>query len=295
MKAPGFYDGIPHADYLADAQGPRLSASLAHLMLSKSPRHAWAAHPLLGGTLVEEPSEEQRRGTLLHKLLLGVGQEIRVVDAADWRTKAAREEREAAEEAGEQAVLLPAWERANDTAAGIRGSLLEVELDLQSVDFFTEQVAVWEEGDIDCRGRMDLRARSHQGMIADLKIVRSANPATFGRAMLAFGLDVQHAAYTSAVEHLIPELAGRVRMEFLLCEPFPPYAVCRVRPAGSMRSLGASKWARAVKWWSECLASGKWPGYGVAEVEVPPWALSEELSATIAAAGEEDWISGKEE
>lgn len=295
MKAPGFYDGIPHADYLADAQGPRLSASLAHLMLSKSPRHAWAAHPLLGGTLVEEPSEEQRRGTLLHKLLLGEGQNLRVVDAADWRTKAAREEREAAGEAGEQAVLLPAWERANETAAELRGAILDLGFALGEEGHFTEQVAYWQESEVKCRARIDLRSKLHPGMIADLKIVRSANPATFGRAMLAFGLDVQHATYTSAVEHLIPELAGRVRMEFLLCEPFPPYAVCRVRPAGSMRSLGASKWARAVKLWGECMASGKWPGYAVAEVEAPTWALTEDLSATIAAAGEDDWIEGREE
>jgi len=290
LSEPGFYDAIPHAEYLADASGPRLSASLAHLMLSKSPRHAWAAHPLLGGIAPEEPSEEQRRGTLLHKLLLGAGQEIHVVDALDWRTKSAREERDAAEDEGRQPVLLPVFERATEAAIALRGSLLDLGFVLGETGHYTEQVAAWEEGGVNCRARIDLRSKMQPGVIADLKIVRSANPATFGRAMIAFGLDVQHAAYVSAVEHLIPELAGRVRMEFLLCEPFPPYAVCRVRPAGSMRSLGQSKWARAVKQWGECMASGKWPGYGVAEVEAPTWALTEDLSTAVAEAGDPGWL-----
>jgi hypothetical protein len=290
VTAPGFYDGIPHAVYLADKDGPRLSHSLAHLMLSKSPRHAWAAHPLLGNLRVDDRTEERDRGTLLHSLLLGIGQSIEVLPFDNWRTKEARECRAAAEEAGTLPVLAPTYDAACETAGEIRGSLLDLGFVIGETGHFTEQVAAWEENGVACRARIDLRSKMQPGVIADLKIVRSANPATFGRTMLAYGLDVQHATYVSAVEHLIPELAGRVRMEFLLCEPFPPYAVCRVRPAGSMRSLGASKWARAVKLWGECLASGKWPGYGIAEVDAPTWALTEDLSTAVAEAGDPGWL-----
>jgi hypothetical protein len=288
VTAPGFYDGIKHSNYLADADGPRLSASLAHLMLSKSPRHAWAAHPLLGNLRVDDRTEERDRGTLLHSLLLGSGPQIEVVEADSWRTNAAKEQRAAAEEAGSVAVLEATYEAAMETSAAINEGLRDVGI---NGGFRTERTAIWEQDGVQCRARLDMHSINFPGQLFDLKILRSANPAIFGRTMLAYGYDVQHAAYVSAVEHLIPELAGRVRMEFLLCEPFPPYAVCRVRPAGSMRSLGSSKWARAVKLWGECLSSGKWPGYGVAEVEAPAWANSEELSAAVSAAGEESWIS----
>jgi hypothetical protein len=295
VREPGLYDGIPFAEYLADADGPRLSHSLAHLMLSRSPRHAWAAHPLLGNLRVDDRTEERDRGTLLHSLLLGGGfsEVVAIVDADSWRTKAAKERRAEIEEEGRIAVLAPTFEKAREVADGINESLLEIGFAGVRSDWREEVTATWHEGGVECRGRMDLL---FEPRILDLKIVRSANPNAFARSMLGYGLDIQHAAYVSAVEHLIPELAGRVRMEFLLCEPFPPYAVCRVHPAGSMRSLGETKWARAVKLWGECLSSGKWPGYGAAEVEAPQWALSDDLAIAVAAAGDPDWLAdGKEE
>jgi PDDEXK-like domain of unknown function (DUF3799) len=296
MRDPGFYDGITHADYLADADGPRLSASLAHLMLSKCPRRAWAAHPLLGNLAAEEKSEGRDRGALLHALLLGGGPEITIVDAADWRTNAAKDEKAAVLAAGALPVLAGVYERAEETASCIEVALADEGIDI--TEMAKERVAFWKEGEVECRARFDLHG-PEPWQLWDLKFTRNANPSVFGRQMVAMGYDVQRAAYVSAVEHLMPELAGRVRMKFVLVEAFGSFAVGIANPAGSMRSSGESRWARALKIWASCLARGNerqhWPGYGEQEVEAPPWQLSEELSATIAAAGEEDWVTGREE
>lgn len=287
MSDSGIFQGIPHADYHADAGGPRLSRSLAHKLLSRSPRHAWAAHPLLGNCGPDEDTKEKSRGSLLHLLLLGVGAMVQVVDADSFRTAAAKESREEAEAIGRLPVLRKHFDLAEATAAEMRTSLAEAGFNL--LDYERETTAFWEQDGVRCRARLDLLRYDH-ARIADLKIQRSAAPDTFAGAMLRYGLDIQHAAYVSAVEHSHPGLAGRVKMEFLLLEPYRPYAVTRARPAGSMRALGASKWRRALGIWRDCLASGIWPSYPSALIEAPTWALSNDFGTEVAAAGDPDWL-----
>src|ERR1700747_1719 len=145
MLGPGFYDGISHSDYLADAEGPRLSASLAHLMLSKSPRQPGAGPPLLGACSPDESTDDRDRGTLLHALLLG-GRNVIEVEADDYRTKAARELRDEIKAAGDVPVLTQKLEIANATAYEVTQSLSEIGFDL--AEFATERVAFWQEGSV---------------------------------------------------------------------------------------------------------------------------------------------------
>ena len=82
IEAPGIYDGIPENDYHADPVGPApsLSASIAKLLVLKSPRHAWLAHPRLNKAKAEEVEKAKRArdvGTATHKLVLGAGKTIR--------------------------------------------------------------------------------------------------------------------------------------------------------------------------------------------------------------------------
>jgi hypothetical protein len=60
-----------------------------------------------------------------------------------------------------------------------------------------------------------------------------------------------------------------------------PYVATVGRPDGIMRELGMKKWKRAVATWTECLSSGKWPGYAQAPVrlEAPAWAVSQQMAA----------------
>ena len=53
----GLHLGVIEAEYHADpAPEPSLSRSLAHTLLTRSPRHAWQAHPRLNPAwLPDEP------------------------------------------------------------------------------------------------------------------------------------------------------------------------------------------------------------------------------------------------
>src|SRR6185503_15222345 len=83
---------------------PSLSASIAKLLIDKSPMHAHAAHPRFGGEKYES-SAAQDAGTLIHRLLLGAGKDIETIDADDYRTNAAKAARDAAKAAGRIPVL----------------------------------------------------------------------------------------------------------------------------------------------------------------------------------------------
>ena len=71
MSAAGL-STIPSAAYHRDDVGcdaPTLSASIASLLLRDSPRHAYAAHPKLGGH-PRDDSETFDLGTAAHAYLL---------------------------------------------------------------------------------------------------------------------------------------------------------------------------------------------------------------------------------
>jgi len=64
------------------------------------PLHARYAHPKLGGG-VRESTDAQNRGSIIHKLLLGKGSEIAIINHDDYRKTEAREARDAALNAGQ--------------------------------------------------------------------------------------------------------------------------------------------------------------------------------------------------
>lgn len=292
MKAQILHDVDP-AKYHADDLGvdrPTLSASIAHVLETCSPLHAHAKHPRLGG-LVREPKDWHDHGSLSHRLLLGRGAEVEVVEAPDWRTKAAREARDAAREAGKIPVLEADYLAAEATSEELRARFADrgVELDGES-----EVVALWEEpsdqgGPVACRGMLDhLKAGGGKAVIYDLKSCRSAHPDACRRSADSYGYAIQEAAYRSALELAMPHMTGRVDFVFVFYELEPPYAVTPVRLAGAFRELGERRWRRAVGTWARCLREGRWPGYaddGVVSLEPPPWALNRDLEKN-AAAGE---------
>lgn len=264
---------------------PRLHQSIAHVLVTRSPLHAWEAHL---GRAVREETPAMLRGTILDRLLFGVGPELQVVEAKDWRTNAAKDQRDAAVAAGRLPVLAHQLEEYGEAVAAINLGLAArgIVLDGQS------QVEVeWtsEEG-VKCAGRLD-HLKLTQATILDLKTTFNASPEAIQRHMVDHGADIQRAAYVEAIETLHPQLAGRVRMQFVYAETSPPYAITIAEPAGSMRALGSAKWRRAKRVWAECLTSGHWPAYSdtVVQIESRPWQLEEEMTKAGPVA-DPDWL-----
>jgi hypothetical protein len=269
---PGFHR-ISKEIYLADpCDRPSLSASIAHILVSRSPAHAWNAHPK-GGARRKDPSLAMNNGTLLDSLLLGGDTDIVESPYDEYRTNEAKAWRAAVAEAGKLPVKSKELNQARRAAEAIRQNLEGQGIVLDGEHQLT---AVWEDAGVVCRARFDHWSES-QATIFDLKTTENAHPAAVARHMVSYGYAIQHAAYVRAVETLKPELAGRVRMVFLFGETEPPYSVLVAHPAGTMRALGEHQWRKAVASWGVCLASGRFPDYGTGETEIdaPPWALTE--------------------
>ena len=106
IDKPGIYT-IPLTEYIADpCPEPSLSASVAHTLITESPIHAFVQHPRLNKGRIESGSSKMDIGTIVHGLVLeGDESRLVIVEADDWRTKVAKETRDAARLAGLVPVL----------------------------------------------------------------------------------------------------------------------------------------------------------------------------------------------
>ena len=266
---------------------PSLSSSIAHKLLN-APAHAHLAHPKFGGK-GGKWTRAKGDGTNFHTGMLGVGAPTEVVKllkkdgslVTDWTTKAAREQKAEIQARGWIAMLPHESDRMKIIVANCKTNLLT-----QGVDFYEEgsrrELAVfWEETaangmTVQCRGLMD-HLHQERGRAIDLKSARSAHPRKIQRSIEDFGYDIQYAAYTSGIGHVVPELLGRVDYLLAFCELEEPYICTVVRLTEALKELGRIKWRQAIDIWADCIANDYWPGYvdEIVDIEPTPWALRE--------------------
>lgn len=279
---------VTEAAYHADpCVSPSLSQSIAHILVTESPRHAWLAHPKLGGSADRVSSRVMDEGAILHKLLLGAGAQFEMVVADDWRTKAAKKARDTIVSEGKIAVLAHNFQKLKTAAEriyknardqgfpfGLPGSRSELAIE------FTDYADPYKrDRQILCRCRMDQVRQDH--VIYDVKKVRSANPKDLSKCIVQYGYDIQATAYTRAYEQLIPEALGRSEFVFLFCEIEPPYEVVVARLDGYHHEIGKRRWEKALFMWDKLLTEGSypWPGYadGAITLIPPQYIINQEL------------------
>lgn len=270
----GIHD-IPAESYHSDpCERPSLSASVAKLLVTKTPRHAWWAHPRLNPAFERVEEQKFDLGNVAHQLLLERSEErVHVVEAGDWRKKDAQEERDAARAAGMVPLLRKDWERVAAMVDAVRAQLCDwpVEPPLL-VDGRPEQTLVWEEGGVECRALVDWLHDDFTA-IDDLKTTaRSANPVVWSRrTMIELGCDVQAEFNRRGVRALTGKDPA---FRYVVVENEPPYALSVVAVPPSLFELGRAKVDFAIGRWRECVARGEWPGYPrtVYQAEAPAWA-----------------------
>jgi hypothetical protein len=272
---------VSPTEYFDDpCETPSLSASIAHVLTSQSPAHAWQRHPRLGGT-EKTPTRDMDTGSLVHAILLGtVADSLGLIDAENFRSKTAQEQRDAVRSQGKTPVLYSQYDEANAVATQLRIKLHEFGIDFSKGR--SEFAIAWREetvsGPIWCRSRLD---NLQPTLIRDLKTIRSAHPRICTKHLIEYGYDIQFAAYTRAAERLTPDAAGRIGFEFVFVETEPPFAVTPVRLDGQFRELGRLKWERACALWARCLKANTWPAYASDQpltVSPPDWALQQEMN-----------------
>lgn len=269
---PGFYPGMTAEDYHADpCLAPSLSASIAHILISQSPRHAWTAHPKLNPEYERELDGKFDLGTAVHALLLEGEQVFEIVNATDWRTKVAQEARAAIREAGKIPLLVEQAERVGQMAKAAREQLKA----FSPIPFTggrPEETVIWQEPNaIWCRSRLDY-ILSDETHIWDYKSTEgSAHPEAWTRGPLfANGYMIQAAFYRRGVQMVGgPE----PEFDFVVQEAYPPYALSVIGLGPDVLTLGTKQVLRAIELWGECLQTGVWPAYptAVCSAQLPPW------------------------
>ncbi len=256
---PGIY-AIPESYYHADpCPQPSLSSSIAKLLCLASPAHARFAHPRLNPQTVEEEAEKLDIGSAAHALLLEGNAGVEIVDAADWRTKAAREARDAAYAAGKTPLLARVWADVQAMVDAIREQL-DRHKDggaAMFTDGKPEQTLVWMDDGVWCRARLDwLRP----GAIDDLKTTAgSANPDTWTRSMFGAGFDIQAAFYLRGLKALTA--VDDAIFRFCVVENYPPYALSVVSLGPDAMMLAEKRVIYALEQWRAGLKAGDWVGY----------------------------------
>jgi hypothetical protein len=290
MSARIIYD-MSARDYHSDADGPRLSQSLATICCNQSPLHAWQAHPLLGSKPYEyEPSDDD--GSLIHSLILEPDSDnIEEIDEESIRTKDGKPAKNPLATVEGKELVSAALARGripvlSEKLAVFRYKAKAIRSRLQDMgttfDGDSEVVIYWTEetpfGPVRCRCRLDhLFVTAERALIVDLKSTKDAHPRALKRAIWEYGYDIQHAAYTRAVAAVFPDLAGRIDMPFAFGELDKPYAVNPIELSGEFKRLGETRWERGRDRWAKCLAEDRWTAYEGGTLEPPAYAGAQEM------------------
>lgn len=275
LTEPGIYD-IPEDLYHADpVPGGSLSSTGARKLLPPSCPARFRYEQLHPAA----PSAAMELGTAAHKLILGTGPELVVVDAADWRTNAAKDQAAEARGRGAVPLLRDDYARVQAMAAAIRSHRLasallsperggHPEQSLFAVDDYT---GVW------CRSRLDWMPdpESPRPVIADYKSAASADPGAFTRSVSTYGYHVQEFWY----RRLYAQLTGvDAEFVFIVQEKTPPYVVTVCRLDDESVRAGGTLARQALERYRDCMESGIWPAHSdeIERISLPRWAMPRE-------------------
>lgn len=266
----GIYGDMSEVDYHADPfKGGSLSSSDARLLLESPAKYRWRRD---NG---QEFKDIWDFGKAAHALVLGVGSEVVVVAADDWRSKAAQAERDEAREAGLIPVLAKDWEIVLAMAAAIRAHSLASRL-LDRELGAGEQSLFWQDRrtGITRRARLDwLPVKTDRRMVVpDYKTTRSAAKDDFARSVASFGYHLQADWYLDGIRALCGE--ENPAFLFIAQEKDPPFLVNVVELDQPAMDIAAAMNRAAVDVYCDCMSSNTWPGYPeqVDLVSLPRWA-----------------------
>lgn len=304
VSEPGFYRMSAEAYHRSPCPLPELSSSIANVLIEFSPCHAYSQHPKLGNfvPLVDDEAEEtgepgigrgessniQDFGSACHKIALGFGADIAVVNPLDhvgprggipkgWTNASIKEARAEARAAGRIPILKADHERARNVAETMQG-VAERWLGVALNDCHREVVVAWEEAGFWRKSMIDVMTPDLV-RIMDLKsTAMSTSPFSIRRFLYRQTLQIQNAFYLRALDAMDPDGAGRRKFAFLFGETSPPFVPSRpTRISEAGLEIGRQQVEIACRLWDGCLATNYWPAYGEDEdvAEPSPWLAKE--------------------
>lgn len=279
---PGIYALAAEVYHSDPCPEPSLSGSVAIPLVHRSPLHAWWNHPRLNPDFEREESSRLDVGSIAHKLLLGKGADVVVIDAEGFQTKAAREARDNARAAGKLPVLSGVYENIRQMT-DMAGAFLDDALPKWRCGK-PEQVLIWREQGAWCRGMVDMLS-DDRCVVLDYKTTSaSARPDDVERQLFDMHYHLKAAFYERGLNVLDPENVNRRDFLFLFQETDPPFACSLIRLSEGAMTIGRKQATYAIRRWARCIAANDWPGYGGVphRASPPPWVeqrwMSREMS-----------------
>ncbi|MEV0247919.1 PD-(D/E)XK nuclease-like domain-containing protein [Nocardia sp. NPDC050712] len=264
---PGLYDAVPEEVYHAD-RGSLSSSGARKLLPPYSPASfRW---------MQDSPPERRDYfdvGHAAHSLVLGVGAPIHEVRHEDWRSKAAREEREECYAEGSTPLLSHDYSAVRAMAAAVRahplaGALLSRGLAEQSGYHIDPATGVM------LRFRPDYITETRDGrkLIVDYKSSRSADPRAFAASAARYGYHQQQPWYSEGLQAVL-DLDYEPDLLFVVQDKNPPYLVSVIGLEEHDIQRGRELNRRAIDIFAECHTTGEWPGYPneIHYLSLPKW------------------------
>jgi PDDEXK-like domain of unknown function (DUF3799) len=273
ITKPGIYS-MSHDDYLADPVFvPSLNASIAKVLIERSPLHARVAHPRFNAEIETDSTEEQDLGTAAHAWFLRGEQSVEVLDVADFKTKAARQQRDDARLAGKVPLKADRYDALTRMVTVLARFRAETGA---FTDGTPERTLVWLDGTTWCRAKVDWLPHEPSSWLWDLKTVSgAATLRKWIRAAYDQQVDLQAVFHCRGSEFLHGEPPAG--MNFCVIENKPPHGISVFSLGPMALEVGEAKARHAIRMWGQCLESDHWPGYPIAQqwVEPPTWVLRE--------------------
>lgn len=210
-------------------------------------------------------------GTMAHSLILegDLDSVVHRVDADSWRTKAAKEERDQAYNDG----LIPINNAEAETKLGDVYQMQEAVMSHPVAaplltDHDPEVSLFWRDDDVDLKARLDAY-RPADGVVVDLKTIRSARPSDVQRQISDLGYHVQARHYLNGIRKLT---GFEPDWLFVMVQSTAPYTVSVHRVADEALEMAQVRIDYALKRYKQATEANYWPGYeGIYEQNLTPW------------------------
>lgn len=262
---------MPMAEYLSMKA---VSSGLCHCILSQSPFHARLDSPW-NDARVGDSSKAADIGSAAHKILLeGTEDGITVIDANDWRTKAAQELRDSAYASRNIPMLVGKMGAVRAMVDAAKAYLSTSEIAGIFESGHAEVTLTWNEGNTLCKARADWLTEDRRICLSYKTTEGSANPDSWIRTQLP-QYDMATVFYERGV--LAACEVDQTCVVHLVQEQNFPYACSLIGLDPAYHDLASHRLDRALAIWASCVAIGKWPAYPsrICWAEPKAWQISE--------------------
>lgn len=267
--------------YLADpAPEPSLTSSLVKGLLSTAPRKIWQKTKRLNPSAPSNNKAVFDLGSAAHTLFTGEGEPIVWIDADSYRSKDAKDERDAAHKEGKTPILAkdkPLVEAMADAAKDQFADNPDIGPLLQSETLLRECSIFWKEAGCLHRCRPDFYDPETNTIIHYKTTGVSIAPSELSKYAANSGWYLIAAHYAAGIK----AMTGRTpKQYFAVQETEAPHLCVVAELDATFMATAAMRRDRAMMIWARCLRDNNWPGYPrlTAKLECPEW-LERNLTA----------------